>query len=144
MSKNTFRNCKHCGSKVHNRVAVYCSNQCQADFAYELFIKKWLSKEIEGGVGIHALSISRHIRRYMSENYGKECMSCGWNQIHSVTGKVPLEIDHIDGDSNNNHVDNLRMICPNCHALTPNFRALNMGKGRAWRRDSYIKVRLSH
>ncbi len=55
-----------------------------------------------------------------------------------VTGKVPLEIDHIDGDSENNKEENLRLICPNCHSLTPSFRNLNKGKGRAWR-IKYLK-----
>jgi hypothetical protein len=46
---------------------------------------------------------------------------------------IPLELDHIDGDAGNNNYDNLRVLCPNCHALTPTFKAKNKGKGRAAR-----------
>lgn len=35
---------------------------------------------------------------------------------------IPLEIHHEDGDSSNNELVNLRLLCPNCHALTDNYR----------------------
>ena len=134
-----MRMCKQCGMTVHNRVAVYCSNKCQMEFQYDTFIQKWLKEDKSGGIGINAKDVSAHVRRYLNKNYGKRCILCGWDKIHPITNKVPLEIDHIDGDSDNNRVSNLRMICPNCHALTSNFRGLNKGNGRIWRRDKYIK-----
>jgi hypothetical protein len=65
---------------------------------------------------------------------------CGWNQKHTITGVVPLEIDHLNGDAEDNREENLRLICPNCHSLSSNFRNLNKGKGRAWRNLKYIKT----
>jgi len=41
---------------------------------------------------------------------------------------IPLELDHIDGNSSNNILSNLRLLCPNCHALTPTYRGKNMLK----------------
>ncbi|MGJ9421785.1 HNH endonuclease signature motif containing protein [Aeromicrobium sp. CF3.5] len=41
---------------------------------------------------------------------------------------LTLEIDHIDGDFQNNQIMNLRFLCPNCHRLTPNFAG--RGRGR--------------
>jgi len=38
---------------------------------------------------------------------------------------IPLELDHIDGNHQNNALDNLRLLCPNCHSLTPTFRGKN-------------------
>jgi hypothetical protein len=38
---------------------------------------------------------------------------------------IPLELDHIDGDGENNVLSNLRLLCPNCHALTTTYRAKN-------------------
>lgn len=35
---------------------------------------------------------------------------------------IPLELDHIDGNHENNALENLRLLCPNCHALTPTYR----------------------
>lgn len=39
---------------------------------------------------------------------------------------VPLELHHVDGNSNNNSLDNLQLLCPNCHALTKNYRGKAM------------------
>ncbi|KOT94182.1 MULTISPECIES: HNH endonuclease signature motif containing protein [Streptomyces] len=44
---------------------------------------------------------------------------------------IPLEVDHIDGDWRNNRVENLRLLCPNCHSVTDTYRG--RGKGRASR-----------
>lgn len=45
-----------------------------------------------------------------------------------LNNKIPLELDHIDGNRFNNNLNNLRLLCPNCHALTPNYRGKNKGK----------------
>ena len=39
---------------------------------------------------------------------------------------IPLELDHIDGNRTNHRLENLRMICPNCHSQTETFRAKNI------------------
>lgn len=126
--------CLSCGDKVVNRNAdKYCSVKCQTNFAYSGYIFRW-KQGLENGVrGIQTRVISAHIRRYLKEKYKDKCSLCGWDKVHPITGHVPLEIDHIDGNSENNMESNLRLICPNCHALTPNFRNLNKGKGRSWR-----------
>jgi 5-methylcytosine-specific restriction endonuclease McrA len=43
---------------------------------------------------------------------------------------IPLELDHIDGDSSNNELSNLRLLCPNCHALTTTYRGRNIKTSR--------------
>lgn len=43
-------------------------------------------------------------------------------------GPIPLQLDHIDGDRTNNVVDNLRLLCPNCHALTDTYCGRNIGR----------------
>jgi 5-methylcytosine-specific restriction endonuclease McrA len=60
--------------------------------------------------------------------------------VHPQTGRIPLEIDHIDGDSGHNTEGNLRLLCPNCHSLTPSYRNLNKGNGRLWRREKYVII----
>jgi 5-methylcytosine-specific restriction endonuclease McrA len=57
-------------------------------------------------------------------------MECGWDKINPITNNVPIELEHIDGDSTNNSLENLKLLCPNCHSLTPTFGALNKGNGR--------------
>lgn len=86
-----------------------------------------------------AKNLSKHLKRYLIDKYGNECCICGWNKRHPFTGIVPLEIDHIDGNAENNLESNLRLVCPNCHALTPFYKNLNKGQGRKWRMDKYIK-----
>ncbi len=54
-----------------------------------------------------------------------KCIECGndgeWN------GKpISLEIDHINGVNDDNRLDNLRILCPNCHSQTPTFRVKNI------------------
>lgn len=90
-------------------------------------------------MGIVAKGVSKHVLRYISEKYGEKCTICGWNKRNVITNRVPLEVDHVDGDSENNCEDNLRLICPNCHSLSENFRNLNRGRGRVWRMLKYKK-----
>lgn len=66
-------------------------------------------------------------------------MECGWCEVNPISGKVPIELEHIDGDSNNNSLENLKLLCPNHHSLTPTYKYLNKGKGRHSRRERYNK-----
>lgn len=70
------------------------------------------------------------IRKYLVLKYGEQCSRCGWNQRHDLTNRVPIEVEHIDGNWQNNDLSNLTLLCPNCHSLTHSFRGLNRGKGR--------------
>jgi hypothetical protein len=53
-----------------------------------------------------------------------KCEECGWAKISS-DGRLPLELDHINGDSRDNRIENLRILCPNCHSLKPTHRGRN-------------------
>jgi len=55
----------------------------------------------------------------------EKCEECGWNKI-SPGGYPPLELDHINGDHMDNRLENLRVLCPNCHSLKPNHRGRNI------------------
>lgn len=52
-----------------------------------------------------------------------ECSSCH-NQTWMGQG-IPLELDHINGVASDNRLENLRLLCPNCHALTSTYRGKN-------------------
>ena len=57
---------------------------------------------------------------------GHKCEKCGLSLWLGV--QIPLEIHHKDGDHLNNELDNLELNCPNCHALTENWRGKNIDK----------------
>lgn len=54
-----------------------------------------------------------------------ECQISTWNEK-----PLSLELDHIDGDSRNNEIENLRLLCSNCHSQTSTWRGRNINKGR--------------
>ena len=64
-------------------------------------------------------------------------MVCGWKELNPITTKCPIELDHIDGNSENNKMENLRLLCPNCHSLQSTYKGLNRGNGRFLRSQRY-------
>lgn len=132
--------CIQCGNKIDKYASKYCSNQCQSDHRYALYIQTWKQGMLSGNRGRIVKNLSGHIIRYIIEKYASQCARCSWKEVNITTGKSPLEIDHIDGNSDNNIEDNLILLCPNCHSLTPNYKNLNKGNGRVWRREKYVKI----
>ena len=63
------------------------------------------------------------IRLLKEEILQPTCSCCGLTLW--MDGPIPLELDHIDGNSEDNSLHNLRLLCPNCHALTPTYRGKN-------------------
>lgn len=53
------------------------------------------------------------------------CELCGWAKS-SVDGRIPVELDHINGDRHDNRLENLRILCPNCHSLQSTHRGKNI------------------
>ncbi len=134
------RHCECCESVLKTRFQKkYCSNKCQLEYQYKSYIQDWKKGKQTGTIGINTRDLSEHLRRYLFRKFKSSCTVCGWNKKHPKTGSCPLEIDHIDGNSENNLEKNLRLICPNCHALTDNFKNRNRGNGRQWRMKKYIK-----
>lgn len=65
------------------------------------------------------------LRKRLLHERNHTCEQCGIGNEYN--GKpLSLELDHIDGNSNNNKIENLRILCPNCHSQTPTHRAKNI------------------
>ncbi|MCW2921142.1 MAG: endonuclease [Thermoleophilia bacterium] len=75
------------------------------------------------------------MRRYLLQKRGTRCEICGRDEWYGQP--MPVIMDHIDGHAENNDLDNLRMICPNCDALLPTHKARNKGNGRHSRMERY-------
>ena len=123
--KNVY--CKNC-QKLHMDNAAKATNESQ----YIKYITKWKAGLVDGMRGKY--SISAHIVRYLRIKFDNKCCECGWNTINEYTKKVPLDVEHIDGNFRNNKEVNLKLLCPNCHSLTPTYKGANRGKGRKERK----------
>ncbi len=127
-----MKRCKNCNKTLkgyrNKRYNTYCSANCQQKFQYIKYIKDWKARKVDGGIS--GGYVSHHIKRYLFEKQRGKCSKCGWCKRNRYTKRIPLETDHKDGDSTNNHPRNIRLICPNCHSLTPTYKGANKGKGR--------------
>lgn len=71
---------------------------------------------------------SNHLRaRLLRENiFEHKCYRC--DRTHWEGEPIPLELEHKNGINTDNRLDNLTLLCPNCHALTPTYRGRNIGQ----------------
>ena len=119
--------CIRCKKEFNGRPGrKFCSNECS-----NLFKIEETNKRIMNGTEIDY----RRIKKYLITKFGNVCSICG---LIEWLGKIiPLVLDHKDGNHENNKIENCRLICNNCDALTDTFKNRNKGKGRYNRRVRY-------
>jgi hypothetical protein len=92
------------------------------DWAIKTPTDEILIKNCVWGGTTHKLRI-----RLIKEGYFKhQCYDC--QNTHWKNELIPLELEHKNGNRTDNRIENLTLLCPNCHALTPTYRGRNKKK----------------
>ena len=71
--------------------------------------------------GSHRLKNRLIARGYLE----RKCYCCGMTKW--LDQPIPIELEHIDGNSENHVLSNLTILCPNCHAMTATHAGKNKG-----------------
>lgn len=126
--------CDQCGAPT----AVgrkFCGAGCQSlsrETKRKQTVSDWLSGRIDGSDATG--NFLRTLRNYLLDQATSRCTRCGWGEVNPVVGHPILTIDHIDGNWRNHSPANLRVLCYNCHSLTPTFGSLNRGNAAGRKR----------
>ena len=97
---------------------------------------KVVAQELEAG--IYKSRNLQGLRAYLRRERGDNCEECGlssWNEK-----SLPLEVHHINGDSSDHDLENVKLLCANCHSQTPTYRSKDNGKGRPERLGRAIRL----
>lgn len=125
--KKATKKCKHCDNSIRSQ-SMYCSQKCQHD--YEFSKKK--ENYINGLFDEYGPNV---IKKLIIDIKGYKCEGCEITEWKNAP--IVLELEHKDGISTNNHIDNVCLLCPNCHSQTPTYKGRNKGNGRHSRRERY-------
>lgn len=115
-------NCVNCNKLLILNQKKFCSYSCQATNTNKVLF-------------LAGTKNPRVVRNYLLKTFGNKCFEC--NITEWMNKPILVEVEHIDGNSENNSIDNLKLLCPNCHSQTPTYRNKNKGNGRAARRQRY-------
>lgn len=128
--RGASRYCFYCGNLFGRRSRnslKYCSRACEVKSRWEEKLNSFL---------LTAVFPSRpFIRQYLILLQTGRCVICSLYEWNSK--EIPLVVDHINGNSEDNTPENLRMICCNCDAQTDTYKSKNIGNGRYYRRERY-------
>ena len=127
--KDRVYSCLQCNTEFTRKYYTkttpkFCSNRCQHDHRMVQSRDAFDRGEV--------LYFETH-KRILTERFGYQCSTCGISDWHGQT--LVLQVDHIDGDPGNNKGENLRLMCPNCHSLTPTYKGGNKNNPKQDRRS---------
>ena len=120
MSFGTFK-------RYAQNAGLYSPNQAGKGISkkVEYGTRKIKTEDILNGKYPHYNTNNLRLRLLREGLKEHKCENCGLSEW--VGCKIPLELDHKDGIKQNHTWGNLRLLCPNCHALTPTYAGKNMG-----------------
>ena len=114
-----IKTCLNCGSVCNNK---YCNTHCQKMYEAK-------SKIADNTVSSHT------IKWFLINTIGNICSVCNITEWNNKP--ISMELEHINGNSDDNTLENCCLICPNCHSQTSTYKAKNKGNGRHTRRLRY-------
>ena len=85
-------------------------------------VKKVPIKDILEGKYPFFTTYKLKIRLYKEGIFEDKCNKCGWNIKIKGREYSPCELEHKDGNPTNHKLENLEILCPNCHSLTETYR----------------------
>lgn len=124
--KLRYRTCKQCNCTYRGKTS-FCSKVC----ILNCFKDQRKNKVLSG------TATPKMIKQFLIETNGHKCSKCHLSEWNCIP--IPIELDHIDGNSENNALSNCCLLCPNCHAQTPTYKGKNIGNGRYNRRIRYAE-----
>lgn len=118
------RKCLYCRSIITSgRRRDFCNKECKANQRWFEWIQGLSNESTKYG-------LSDVIRDRYLDMVQYKCEECQFSGTNRKSGKSIITIEHIDGNFQNNYVFNIKALCPNCHAMTETYGALNKGFGR--------------
>ena len=102
------------------KLGVYSPNQSGKGISKKLPLLIQTSEILEGKQPQYS-TFKLKLRLFKEGLKNNKCEICGISEWNGM--ELKCELDHIDGDRKNHQIDNLRIICPNCHSQTETYRS---------------------
>jgi len=95
--------------------------------------KKSIQHYLNNKTSINSCALKKRLLKEQILPY--QCFNC--KNTAWLDKPIPLELHHVDGDGSNNNLSNLQLLCPNCHALTENYRGHKKRKTKTQKLRQY-------
>ena len=113
-------------NKFQLDVSHFTGQGWNVGLAFKPFKEKPISEILVLGSSYQSSKLKRRLLKEGLKSRICEC--CGLSEWRGVS--IPLEVHHVNGNNKDNRLENLQLLCPNCHALTDSYR----GKNKSLRR----------